>query len=339
MNVLILGGTGVISGGILRTLLAKRHKVTVFHRGRTPLKEKGVAEIFGDRKDHAAFESMMKGRKFDAVMDVLCFNRADAESAFRAFKGRVKHYIHTSTVCAVGVPTYKVVCDESEPYHPVTGYGRGKAEVEKFYLWAWKRHRFPVTIIRPSHTYGPGGGWVLGTLLHDWDWDCETLNRIRRGAPVVVHGDGENLWQSCYSDDIGKAFEGALGKPWVRGEIYNACGRDIITWNEHYLRLGRAMGRKTKIVHLPTDIIVKVAPEQATGFLREIARFHGAYSTAKIRDHIPEFNPQIDVVEGHRRHWRWLVSEGRPARAHKRLYEDALVRLALKMAREAGRLG
>jgi nucleoside-diphosphate-sugar epimerase len=338
MNILILGGTGIISGGILRAVKAKGHKVTVFHRGRTRLQERGVTEIFGDRQDRPAFEAMMKRVRFDAVMDVLCFSRADAESAFRAFNGRVRHFIHTSTVCAVGVPTYKVVCDETEPYHPITPYGRGKAEAERFYLGAWKKHRFPVTIIRPSHTYGPGGGWVLGTLLHDWEWDCETLNRIRRGDPVVVHGDGENLWQSCYSDDIGRAYEGALGKPWVRGEVYNACGRDIITWNEHYRRLGEAMGRKAKIVHLPTDIIVAAAPEQATGFLREIAQYHGAYSIDKIRKHIPEFNPRIGVAEGHRRHYQWLKAEGRLKKAPKRPYEDALVRLAARMDREARRL-
>jgi len=339
MNVLILGGTGVVSGGILRQLLAHGHKATVYHRGRTRLKGRGVTEIFGDRTNRPAFETLMKSLKFDAVMDVLCFNREDAESAFRAFNGRVKHYIHTSSVCAVGVPTSKVICDESEPYHPITNYGRGKEEAEKFYLGAWKKHRFPVTIIRPSHTYGPGGGWVLGTLLNDWEWDCETLNRIRRGAPVLVHGDGENLWQSCYSDDLGMAFVGALGKTWVRGEIYNACGRDIITWNEHYRRLGEAMGRKTKIVHLPTDVIVKGAPEQATGFLREIAQYHGAYSNEKIRKQIPEFNPQIDVAEGHRRHYRWLVEEGRIKKAAKRLYEDALINLAMETGKKAARLG
>ncbi len=311
----------------------------MFHRGRTPLRERGVVEILGDRHDRPRFEALMRSLRFDAVFDVLCFNRADAESAFRAFRGRVKHFLHTSSVCAVGVPTTKIICDESEPYHPITGYGRGKEETEKFYLSAWKRHRFPVTIIRPSHTYGPGGGWVLGTLLHDWEWDCETINRIRRGQPIVVHGDGTTLWQSCYSDDIGKAFVGALGKPWVRGEIYNACGRDILTWDEYYGAVGRAVGRKPKLVHLPTETIVRVAPEQATGFLREIAQYHGAYSIEKIRKHIPEFVPSIDVEEGTRRHIRWLKAEGRLAKAPRRPYEDALARLAAKTNREAARLG
>jgi nucleoside-diphosphate-sugar epimerase len=338
MRTLVLGGTGVVSGGILRELLRRGHQVTVFHRGKTLLREHGVVEIFGDRHDRRRFEALMRALRFDAVMDVLCFNREDAESAFRAFRGRVKHFLHTSSVCAVGVPTTKVICDESEPYHPITGYGRGKAESEKFYLWAWRRHRFPVTIIRPSHTYGPGGGWVLGTLLHDWEWDCETVNRIRRGKPIVVHGDGTTLWQSCYADDVGKAFAGALGKPWVRGEIYNACGRDIITWDEYYRRVGKAAGRRPRLVHLPTDIIVKGAPEQATGFLREIAQFHGAYSTDKIRRHIPEFEPRIGVVEGTRRHIRWLAKEGRLRKAPKRPYEDALARLAVRMNREANRL-
>ena len=171
MNALVIGGTGLISGGITRELLRRGHKVTVFHRGRTPLRERGVMEILGDRRDRPLFEAALRPFKWDAVFDLIAFNRDDVASAERALAGRTKHYLFCSTVCAVGVPTLKLVCDETEPYHPISGYGLGKADAERYLLGRWKAKRFPVTIFRPSHTYGPGGGWVLGTFMTDWEWD------------------------------------------------------------------------------------------------------------------------------------------------------------------------
>ncbi|MEK7475668.1 MAG: NAD-dependent epimerase/dehydratase family protein [Candidatus Coatesbacteria bacterium] len=338
MNTLVIGGTGLISGAIVRELRRKGHRVTVFHRGRHPLGLQGVAEIIGDRQDRRLFEAAMRALSFDAVVDMISFSREDAASAFRAFHERVRHFIHCSTVCAVGVPTRQVICDETEPYHPVSGYGRGKADGERFLLAMWRQKRFPVTIFRPSHTYGPGGGWVLGTFLTDWDTDCELVNRIRAGRPVVVHGDGTTLWQSCYCDDAAKGFVGALGKAHVRGQVYQVCGRDIMDWNAYVEAVGRAVGRRPKIVHVPTDVIVRGAPESATGFLREIAFTHGAYSIDKIRRDIPEFDPVIDVEEGTRRHIRWLRAEGRLAKAPKRPFEDRLARFGLRMQRAAARL-
>jgi len=328
MNTLVIGGTGLISGGITRELLRRGHRVTVFHRGHTPLRQRGVMEVLGDRGNRGLFESaahaLTAHGKYDAVFDLICFNREDAASAVRAFQGRVGQYLFCSTVCAVGVPTTKVICDEDEPYHPISGYGRGKEAAEKYFLAAWRRSKFPVTIFRPSHTYGPGGGWVLGTFLTDWGTDAELVNRIRAGKPVVVHGDGQTLWQSCYVDDVAKGFVGAAGRRKTLGQIYQVCGRDILTWDEYYRAVGRAAGRAPKIVHVPTDLILRQAPGSATGFLSEIARYHGAYAIAKLRRDVPEFNPTITVEEGTRRHIRWLEVEGRLKRSPKRPFEDRL---------------
>jgi len=334
---LVIGGTGLISGAIVRALKRGGHRATVFHRGHSPLRVKGVREILGDRKDRSLFEAAVGAQKWDAVFDLISFDAEDAASAIRAFHGRARHFIHCSTVCAVGVPTVKVPSDETEPYHPVSGYGRGKAAGERLLLAAWRTRRFPVTIFRPSHTYGPGAGWVIGTFLTDWERDCELINRIRRGKPVVVHGDGTTLWQSCFVDDAARGFVGAVGRRKTLGQVYNICGRDIITWDDYYRAVGRACGRAPRIVHLPTEVIAKGAPGSATGFLQEIAVHHGAYSTEKIRRDIPGFNPTVDVEEGTRRHIRWLSGEGRLRNAPPRPFEDSLARLAARMAREAGR--
>ncbi len=337
MKALIIGGTGLISGAITRELKRKGHEVTVFHRGRRPLEVAGVSEIIGDRYDRPAFEAAVGARRFDAVFDLISFNAKDCASALRAFKGKVKHFIHCSTVCAVGVPTTQVPCDESEPYRPISGYGRGKAEAERFWLSAWRKSRFPVTIFRPSHTYGPGAAWVLGTFVDDWDKDCALINRMRSGKHVLVGGDGEQLWQSCYVDDAAVGFVAAARRKRTFGQVYNICGAEAVTWNEYYRRLGEGLGVKAKLAHLPSSAIFAGAPDSATGFWREIGQFHGAYSNKKILSHIPEFKPKTSLQQGIRLHWNWLKSKNLLKLAPKRAYEDRLVRLALSLPGQAKR--
>jgi nucleoside-diphosphate-sugar epimerase len=331
MRTLVIGGTGLISGAITRQLKRKGHHVTVFHRGHRPLEVKGVAEILGDRSDRPRFEAAMQAHKFDAVFDLISFNADDTASALRAFKGQVKHFVHCSTVCAVGAPLTKIPSDESEPYQPVSNYGRGKAAAEKFLLQAWKKQGFPVTIVRPSHTYGPGAHWVLGTFVDDWDRDSALINRIRSGKPVLVQGDGEQLWQSCYVDDIAEGFVGILGKAKVRGQIYNMCGPEVFTWNEYYRRVARGLGKTVHLEHLPTPVILAQAPEEATYFLKDIAQYHGAYSNAKALRDIPEFRPRTSVEQGTAKHVAWLTKKGLLKKAPLRIYEDKLCALAKRL--------
>ncbi len=334
MRTLVIGGTGLISGAITRELKRRGHHVTVFHRGKHPLETAGVDEILGDRADRPRFEAAVGARPFDAVFDLISFKEEDAASAVRAFKGKVKHFMHCSTVCAVGAPLTKIPSDENEPYQPVSDYGRGKAAAEKFLLGAWKKHGFPVTIFRPSHTYGPGAAWVLGTFVDDWDKDCALVNRILAGKPLLVQGDGEALWQSCYVDDVAAGFVGALGQRTVLGQFYNLCGPEIYTWDEYYRRVGAGLGKQVRLAHLPTGVILAKAPESATGFLKDIAQYHGAYSIAKARRDIPEFDPRIKLEAGIRLHVAWLRKKGLLKTAPKRTYEDRLCALAFSLQKK-----
>lgn len=331
MRVLIIGGTGLISGSITRMLKRQGHAVTVFHRGYRPLEVKGVTELIGYRQNRLKFETQMRALEFDAVFDMISFSAADAASSLRAFQGRVNQFIHCSTVCAVGAPLTKIPADEDEPYQPVSLYGRGKAAAEKLLLRAWRRNNFPVTIFRPSHTYGPGAHWVLGTLMQDWNKDCSLFNRILRRQPILVQGDGEQLWQSCYVDEVAEGFVGALGKKRVLGQIYNICGSEICTWNQYYVRVAKALGRKAILAHLPTAVIMAHAPKSSTGFLKDIAQYHGAYSNAKIMRDIPEFRPRTTIEQGSRMHLAWLKKKGSLRNAPDRLFEDQLCHLAFSL--------
>jgi len=338
MKVLVIGGTGLISGATTKHLKSLGHQVTVYHRGSSPLKTRGVEEIIGDKMDRRAFEADMKKRRFDAVIDPLLFNAQDAASDMRAFAGRIKHFIFISTVGAIGGPPVCIPADETEPYRPVGDYGRNKAAAEKMLLKAWRTKKFPVTIVRPSHTYGPNNRIALGTFVTDWGKDCELFNRIRQGKHVVLHGDGEGLWQSCYVDDLAEGLGGILKRRRkTLGEIYHMCGHEVMSWNEYYHRIGTALGRKVKIVHVPSDAIYKAAPEHSLGFLREFASMPGVYDISKAKAHIPEFNPRIPVEKGMARLYKWLKKEGALKEAPKRPFEDRLVRLGLQFLKKAGR--
>ncbi|MES2201599.1 MAG: NAD-dependent epimerase/dehydratase family protein [candidate division FCPU426 bacterium] len=334
MKVLVIGGTGLISGSAMRLLKRQGHSVTVFHRGHTPLETPGVSEILGDRQNRRDFEAKLRPLRFDAVIDSILFTPEDAASTLRAFAGRVKHYQFVSTVCAVGAPLVKIPSDETEPYQPVSGYGRNKAAAEKLLLNAHRKSGFPVCIVRPSHTYGPGARWALGTFLSDWGTDCELYNRILRGKGVIVHGDGENLWQSCIADEVAEGMVGALARKKTLGQIYNLCGHEVVTWDQFYAKVGQALGKKPRIFHLPTEAILAGAPESATGFLKDIARYHGAYSIAKAQRDIPEFRPRTPLEKGVKTHFNWVKSRGYLHQAPPRPFEDRLVKVAASLLKK-----
>lgn len=333
MNVLVIGGTGLISGATVRQLKKDSHKVSIFHRGRRPLELRGVREILGDRQDRKDFEAKMSGERFDAVIDSILFNAEDAQSALRAFEGRTKHFLFISTVCAVGGPLTRIPADEEEPYQPLSPYGRGKAEAERLLLQAHRKRGFPVTVFRPSHTYGPGAGIALGTFVCNWESDPGLMLRILQGKPVIVHGDGEGLWQSCLATEVAEGLVGALQRKLTIGQIYNLCGHEVVTWNEYYRRLGLALGRSPKIVHLPSDLILAQAPSEACAFLRDIGQYHGAYSIQKALKEIPGFRPRTPLEKGLRMQYAWMKKKGLLASAPKRPFEDHLAKEALAWLR------
>ena len=179
-----MGGTGHISTSIVRLLLALGHEVTCFNRGRSGEVHDGVRVIQGDRHDRDSFESRMQAERFDAAIDMVCFNKEDALSCVRAF-GHVKHFIHCSTVCTYGVDYDWLPATEEHPLRPITPYARAKFEADEVMLDAIRRGDFPVTIIKPSTTYGPRVG-----LLRQVAWEFSWIDRIRKGKPILVCDGG-----------------------------------------------------------------------------------------------------------------------------------------------------
>jgi nucleoside-diphosphate-sugar epimerase len=294
MDVLVIGGSGLISGGIVEHLLAGGAAVTVFNRGQRPTPP-GVRQLVGDRGDRAAFERAFEAQRFDVVIDMICFSPADAQSTIRAFAGRCAQVQLCSTVCTYGPEiSPRVLVDEDCPQRPITGYGRDKVACERLLLEAGAAGKFAVTVFRPSHTYGPGA-----PLIDQLEGDGPAWDRVARGLPVLVAGDGLGLWQSTHRDDCGRLFALAALNPRAYGQAYNAVRDEVFTWREYYRQAAAALGTRARLIFAPADWLLARRPRRF-GFLAEITRHHGAYSGAKARAHFPDFRAPIGFEEGAR---------------------------------------
>jgi nucleoside-diphosphate-sugar epimerase len=294
MQVLIIGGTGLISRGIVKHLLARGADVTIFNRAqRENTLPVDVKRLTGDRNQFEDFERQFAATRFDVVIDMICFTPEQAASDMRAFRGCCKQFIFCSTVCTYGVKMPpQVLVDESFPQEPISGYGRNKLACERIFRRAHDERLFQLTIIRPSSTYGAGA-----PLIDNLEPDAVAWDRIERGQPVLCAGDGLGLWQSTHRDDCGKLFAYAALNPRTYGQDYNATRDEVLTWRDYYRQGAAALGKTAQLVFMPAAWIVRHDP-QRFGLLHEITQFHGAYNSAKGRRDVPEFVCEVDLTSG-----------------------------------------
>jgi len=254
-----------------------------------------VRQIAGDRADSAAFVATFAGERFDVVYDMICFSPGQAEDSVRAFGGRCQQFVFCSTVCTYRVQTPPaVLIDETWPLEPVSEYGRNKVSCERRFQQAAEGGAFELTIARPSHTYGPGN-----SLIDQQEIDSATWDRVARGLPVLVAGDGLGLWQSTHRDDCGKFFAHAALAPSTFGQAYNVTRDEVLTWRGYYREVARALDTHAKVIFVPARWLTAQDPKRF-GFLAETTQFHGAYSSAKAKSHVPEFRATIGLEAGAR---------------------------------------
>ncbi len=307
MRILIIGGTGLISTAVSQQILEAGHDLTLYNRGKTISRlPEGYHLIQGDRDDFKTFEQQMAAAgPFDCVIDMICFRPEQAESDIRAFKGRIGQLIFCSTVDVYTKPpeTFPVV--ETQERRALSDYGRDKVKCEDCFMVAHREGHFPVTIIRPAHTYGEGGN-----IIHSLGWDTAFLDRLRKGKPIIVHGDGEALWVSCHIDDVARAFLNAVGNEKAFGKAYHVTGEEWQTWNQYHERLAEAIGApEPAIVHIPADILVRIAPEHAMTTYLNFQYTNIMDNSAAKAD--LDFKYTIDWKTGAKRAYDWLVEHGR----------------------------
>jgi len=321
MRFLIIGGTGLISTPMTRFLLEKGEDVTLFNRGQRKARfPEGAKVILGDRTHFADFEhQMVEAGTFDFVIDMVCFRPEEAESAVRAFKGRIDQYIFCSTVDVYGKPGLNMPYKESEPRLALTEYGKNKALCEDIFTEAHNKGNFKTTIIRPAATYGEGG-----TIIHTFGWKTTYIDRIRKGKPIIVSGDGNSLWVMCHVDDCARAFLAACGNGKAYGKAYHATGEEWMTWNQFHQKVAQAFNApEPKLIHIPADILFCLAPEQAAITYYNF-QYSNVYDNTAAKQDLG-FAYTIPFVEGARRTVTWLDQNNSIENSDMDPFDDRLI--------------
>jgi len=304
MRVLIIGGTGLISTAVSEQLLARGHQVTLLNRGKTRSRlPSTVPVILCDRRNMPDFLTKTCDLDADAVIDMVAFSLEDSRAAFDAFAGRIRHFIHCSTVCVYGGPLSTLPAREDEPHTPVSEYGINKSACEAFLQARFTEDGFPVTIIRPSHTYGEGGG-----LLHTLGTDLNYLDRMRAGQPVIVHGDGQGLWASAHISDVARAFANVLDNTRAIGQAYQVTGDEWMTWNQYHTTVAKVLGGRYIPVYIPTPDLYALTGDRATTAV-EFLQWPSIFDNTKARNDLG-YEYRIGWEEGVRRTIRWLDDHG-----------------------------
>jgi nucleoside-diphosphate-sugar epimerase len=307
VRVLFLGGTGNISTACVEHALAQGHQVGILTRGQR-LSPFGpwVDVLHGNRDDPAALAKAAEGR-WDAVVDFLCYTPAQAETAVRAFAGRTGQYVFISTAAAYDKPNARLPITEEAPLaNPFWEYARLKIACEEGLRRAHRERGLPVTIVRPSYTYGPT--WIPSGFGGQ---DYTVVDRMRRGLPVVCHGDGTALWVMTHASDFAVGLVGLLGHPDALGEAFHVTGDEVLTWDAIYGTIARAAGVEAKLVHVPSALVAALVPDRGASLLGDKAA-STTFDNAKIRRLVPGFEAKVTFAEGIARSIAWFDAD--PAR-------------------------
>jgi nucleoside-diphosphate-sugar epimerase len=321
MNILIIGGTGLISTPLTRFLLERGDDVTLYNRGATPSRVPATAKVItGDRQQYAAFENQMReAGHFDCVIDMVGYAPEDAASVVRAFRGNIGQFIFCSTVDVYRKPATRYPYTEAEAYGGLNTYGKNKVICEQTLLEAHAHGDFPVTIIRPAYTYGESRG-----VLYPVGSSGAYLDRIRQGKPIIVHGDGSSLWVCCHIDDVARAFVGAIGNTRAFGKAYHTTGEEWLTWDGYHQGVAEALGApQPTFVHIPTDVLVKLVPERAAS-VADNFQFNNIFDNTAARTDLG-FRYTISWVEGVKRAVTWLETNRKPTVAADAGIDDEII--------------
>ena len=309
MKVLFIGGTGTISSAVSRLAVARGIDLYHLNRGKRGSIE-GVKTIHGDIKDVAGVARAIEGHSWDAVVDWIGFVPADVERDTKLFRDKTKQYIFISSASAYQKPPTHPIITESTPLaNPYWEYSRNKIACEELLNRSYRETGFPITIVRPSLTYDSNviplavGGWSGYTLI----------DRLKRGFPLVVHGDGSSLWTITHSEDFAKGFVGLLGHQQAIGHAFHITSDEVLTWNQAYEALAWAVGTQAKLVHLPSDYISDVCDSIGQPGMRGSLLGDKSWSTifdnSKLKTFVPDYCATISFAEGMRRTVRWFEAD------------------------------
>lgn len=306
MKILFIGGTGFISTAVSRQALSRGIELFHLNRGKRETDLTGVQQLTADIHQPDEVRQALRGLVFDVVVDWIAYTPQDIERDLALFQGRVKQFVFISSASAYQKPPTHPIITESTPLaNPYWQYSRDKIACEEHLMQAYRQQGLPITIVRPSLTYDTNfpiaiGGWASYTLP----------DRLLRGQPIIAHGDGSSLWVVTHSDDFARGFLGLLGNPQAIGHAFHITSDEVLTWNQIYETIAGALGVQANIVHIPSDFIVKVAPELRGNLLGD-KTWSVIFDNSKVKAFVPGFQATIPFYEGIRRTLAWFHADER----------------------------
>lgn len=292
---------------ISRKLLAEGHTLYLINRGNRNTDLTGdLIELKADINDEAAVAALIKDMKFDVVADFIAFVPAQLERDYRLFKDKTKQFIFISSASAYQKPLSDYRITEGTPLaNPYWEYSRNKIACEDFLMKMYREEGFPVTIVRPSHTYdersiplgvhGDGGSWAV-------------VKRIMEGKPVIIHGDGTSLWTITHNSDFAKAFVGLMGNIHAIGEAVQITSDESVTWNQIYSVIADEVGMPLNAVHVSSEFLDACSDYDLAGSLIGDKANTVVFDNTKLKKLVPGFTATVRADQGIRSTISYVLS-------------------------------
>lgn len=309
MKVLFIGGTGTISTAISKQLIARGDELYLLNRGNSNDKlgeSENLKWIKADIGDEEDVKSKLEGMSFDVVCDFIGFVPSQLERDYRLFNGKTKQFMYISSASAYHKPVRDYRISEGTTLaNPYWEYSRNKIACEDFLMKMYRENGFPVTIIRPSHTYCENSV-PLGVHGNNGSW--QVLKRMMENKPVIIHGDGTSLWTITFNEDFAKGFIGLMGNPHAIGEAFHITTDESLTWNQIYEIIADCLGVELKAYHVSSEFLAAVSDYDFTGSLTGDKSNTVVFDNTKLKNAVPDFKATIRAEEGIRRTVEYVLA-------------------------------
>lgn len=301
MKVLFIGGTGNISTAVSKLAVSLGMDLYLLNRGKTKQIIFGAKTITCDISRISDLKKTLKDQQWDVVVNWIAYTVEDIKRDIELFHGKTKQYIFISSASAYQKPlSYPIITESTPLANPFWEYSRNKIACEDQLNQAYREKSFPVTIVRPSHTYDT----VIPVSVGSWD-DYTIMDRMEKGKKIIVHGDGTSLWTLTHSEDFAKAFIGLLGHHQAIGQAFHITSDEILNWNQIYEIMASSIGVKANIIHIPSDFICKIDDSQTGNLLGDKA-YSVIFDNSKIKTFVPGFTATIPFKEGFKKTLVWF---------------------------------
>ena len=306
MKILFIGGTGIISSACSDLAVARGHELFLVNRSiskKLPVPESATVFQADVHTEEERLATLLADHHFDVVVDYLAYHPHDIERDLRLFSGRTDQFVFISSASAYQKPVRNYFITEETPLeNPYWEYSRNKIACEDRLMQVYREEGFPVTIIRPSHTYGPTQlPFGVSSWMHPWT----VVDRMKRGLKVIVPGDGTSLWVLTWNADFAKALVGLLGNDKAIGEVFQITSDEVLSWDQIHLEAYHALDLEPNLIHIPSDLIAVYDPDSLGSLVGDKAN-SVVFDNSKVKRFVPDYSCDVNWAEGVRRSLSWF---------------------------------